>query len=136
MPAIFPLLGVLTHILDQNNTKDVKNIGVNNGYVAHASILNHHFNSVKTLCSSYESPFTAIRKKKKKRQFEDSQEKETQETQGGQLSPKLLGSQGAGGQSRYQFYSVRFSDMQNTSPVPYIPLKVRFPLNNRYFTKE
>lgn len=63
MPAMFPLLAVLTHILDQNNTKDMKNIRVNNGYVIHLSILNHHFNSLKTLCSSYESPFTAIRKK-------------------------------------------------------------------------
>lgn len=63
MPAMLPLAGVLTHILDQNNTEDMKNIGVNNDYAIHLSILNHHFNSLKPLCSSYESPSTAIRKK-------------------------------------------------------------------------
>lgn len=59
---MLPLPGVLTHIVDQNNTKAMKNTGVKNGYVLHLSILNHHFNSLENLCSRYEGPFT-LRKK-------------------------------------------------------------------------
>lgn len=60
---MLPLVGVITHIVDQNNTKALKNIGVKNGYVLHLSILNHPFNSLENLCSRYEGPFTAPRKK-------------------------------------------------------------------------
>lgn len=60
---MLPLLGVLTHIVDQNNPKAMKNTGVKNGYVLHLSTLNHPFSSLENLCSRYESPFTALRKK-------------------------------------------------------------------------
>lgn len=103
MPAIFPLLHALTHILDQNNTKDVKNIGVNNGYVTHSSILNHHFNSLKTLCSSYESLSTAIRKKKKDSLNILRRKKPN-------VGSWAQSSWAAGEQSTYWFYSIRFSD--------------------------
>lgn len=107
MPAMFPLLGALTHLLDQNNTKDIENTGINNSYVIHLSILNPHFKSLKTLHSSHESPFTAIRKKIVLRFL-------GKRNIGGRAESwlKATGSlrrQGTFGQCRYWFCSTRFS---------------------------
>lgn len=132
---MLPLLGVLTHLLDQNNTKDMENTGINNSYVIHLSILNPHFKSLKPLHSSHESPFTVIRKKivlrfLGKRNIGSRAESWPKAT-------GSLGRQGTFGQCRYWFCSTRFfSQRQNTSWVSCIPLNVPFPLNTRCFRKE
>lgn len=95
---MLPLVGVLTHIVDQNNTKDMKNIRVNNGYAHHLSILNHHFNSLENLCSRYESPFTAIRKNNVLRSLG-----ERFTGRGAKIWPEVLGRQSTLGQRWYWF---------------------------------
>lgn len=128
---MLPLVGVLTHIVDQNNTKDMRNIQVKNGYVLHLSILNHHFNSLENLYSRYESPFIAIRKNNVLRSLG-----ERITGRGAKIWPEALGREGTLGQCWYWFCSTILSHTQNRSLASCIPLNVLMSLNNTCFRKE